>query len=161
VAREPSTHRAPLAKRRLLRPAEMREVLRPKPVALDVLLDPVGRRLAGAHTIGDLRRLARRRAPRAVFDYTDGAADNEQSLTRARRAYRRVEFRPAILRGAAEVDTSTKILGERSGLPFGLAPVGFTRMMHHEGERAAARVAEGAGSGSSSTCGAITRPGRS
>jgi L-lactate dehydrogenase (cytochrome) len=130
-----------VTKRRLLRPAELAEVLRPKPV----VLDPVARRLANAHTIGDLRRLARRRAPRAVFDYTDGAAEQELSLRRARRAYRSVEFHPNVLRGASDVDTGTKILGERAELPFALAPIGFTRMMHHEGERAASRVAERTG----------------
>jgi L-lactate dehydrogenase (cytochrome) len=119
----------------------MAEILRPKPVTLD----PVARRLAKAHTIEDLRRLGRRRAPRAVFDYTDGAAEHEQSLRRARRTYRRVEFHPNVLRGVSDVDTGTKILGERAELPFALAPIGFTRMMHQEGERAAARVAERTG----------------
>lgn len=133
---------AGVTKRRLLRPAELAEILRPKPAGLDVVLDPTARRLANAHTILDLRRLARRRAPRAVFDYTDGAAEQELSLDRARRAYRSVEFRPNVLRGISDTDTGTKILGERAELPFALAPVGFTRMMHHEGERAAARVAE-------------------
>ena len=128
-------------RRRLLRPAEMAEILRPKPV----VLVPTERRLANAHTIADLRRIARRRAPRGVFDYTDGAAEQEESLRRARDTYRSVEFHPNVLRGAADVDTGTKILGERAELPFALAPVGFTRMMHHEGERAAARVAERSG----------------
>ena len=132
-------------RRRLLRPAELAEILRPEPVRLGTVLDPAARRLAKAHTIGDLRRLALRRAPRAVFDYTDGAAEQEQSLRRARRAYRNVEFHPNVLRGVADVDTGTKILGERAELPFALAPIGFTRMMHHEGERGAARVAERAG----------------
>jgi L-lactate dehydrogenase (cytochrome) len=127
-----------VTKRRLPRPGELAEILRPKPI----VLNPTERKLAGAHTIADLRRIARRRAPRAVFDYTDGAAEQEESLRRARRAYRDVEFHPNVLRGASDVDTGTKILGERTELPFALAPVGFTRMMHHEGERAAARVAQ-------------------
>ncbi|TVT37542.1 alpha-hydroxy-acid oxidizing protein, partial [Amycolatopsis rhizosphaerae] len=127
-----------MSQRRLPRPAELRQILRPKPVRLN----PVERRLANAHTIADLRMLARRRAPRAVFDYTDGAAELEDSLRRARQAFRSVEFRPNVLRGVADVDTGVSVLGRRSALPFAFAPTGFTRMMHHEGERAVARVAE-------------------
>ncbi|MEU3271819.1 alpha-hydroxy acid oxidase [Saccharomonospora sp. NPDC006951] len=127
-----------MTKRRLPRPAELAELLRPKPF----VLNPTDRRLAGAHTIADLRAVARKRTPRAVFDYTDGAAELEDSLRRARQAYRRVEFRPNILRGVSEVDTSVTVLGKRGELPFAFAPTGFTRMMNHEGERAVARVAQ-------------------
>jgi L-lactate dehydrogenase (cytochrome) len=130
-----------VTERRLPRFAELRQILRPRPIVLDA----TERRLARAHTIADLRRIARRCAPRAVFDYTDGAAEQEESLRRARRAFRDVEFRPNALRGAAEVDTATDILGHRSALPFAFAPTGFTRMMHHEGERAVAAVAQRAG----------------
>jgi len=101
--------------------------------------------LATAHTIGDLREKARRRTPRAVFDYTDGAADGELSLRRAREAFANVEFHPNALRDVATVDLGVDVLGRRSELPFLLAPTGFTRMMHHQGERAVARVAERAG----------------
>lgn len=125
-------------KRRVPRPSELREILRPKPIKLN----PTERRLANAHTIADLRTIARLRTPRAVFDYTDGAAELEDSLRRARQAFRRVEFHPNVLRGVDEVDTSREILGKRSALPFGFAPTGFTRMMNHEGERAVARVAQ-------------------
>lgn len=103
------------------------------------------RRLAAALTIEDLRRLARRRTPRAAFDYTDGAADGEVSLARAREAFEDVEFHPAILRDVSEVDTSREVLGRRSALPFGIAPTGFTRMMHTEGEIAGAGAAKAAG----------------
>jgi len=98
--------------------------------------------LSRAHTIGDLRSIARRRTPRAVFDYTDGAAEAEISLRRARAAFRSVEFRPSVLRDVSGVDPSTTILGKRSASPFVFAPTGFTRMMHHEGERAVVRVAD-------------------
>ncbi len=108
-------------------------------------LSPTERRLATAHTIGDLREKARRRTPRAVFDYTDGAADGELSLRRAREAFANVEFHPNALRDVATVDLGVDVLGRRSELPFLLAPTGFTRMMHHQGERAVARVAERAG----------------
>ncbi|OZM70264.1 alpha-hydroxy-acid oxidizing enzyme [Amycolatopsis antarctica] len=127
-----------MTKRRLPRPAELAEILRPRPV----VLNPTDRRLAAAQTIADLRTVARRRTPRAVFDYTDGAAELEDSLLRARQAFRRVEFSPNVLRGVSDVDTSATVLGRRSELPFSFAPTGFTRMMHHEGERAVARVAQ-------------------
>ena len=103
------------------------------------------RRLAAALTIEDLRRIARRRTPRAAFDYTDGAADGEVSLARARQAYADVEFHPAVLRDVASVDTSREVLGRRSALPFGIAPTGFTRMMHTEGEVAGVTAAAAAG----------------
>lgn len=127
-----------MTRRRLPKPSELREILRPKPVKLN----PTERRLANAHTIADLRTVARRRTPRAVFDYTDGAAELEDSLRRARQAFRSVEFHPNVLRGVSDVDTSVSILGEESALPFAFAPTGFTRMMHHEGERAVVRVAQ-------------------
>ena len=103
------------------------------------------RRLAGALTIEDLRRIARRRTPRAAFDYTDGAADGEASLARARQAFVDVELRPRILRDVSTVDTSREVLGRTAALPFGIAPTGFTRMMHAEGEVAGATAAAAAG----------------
>ena len=127
-----------MTERRLPRPRELAQLLRPKPF----VLDPTERRLAAAHTIADLRTIARQRTPRAVFDYTDGAAELEDSLRRARTAFRRVEFRPNVLRGVADPDTSVEVLGRRSALPFAFAPTGFTRMMNHEGERAVAKVAQ-------------------
>jgi L-lactate dehydrogenase (cytochrome) len=108
-------------------------------------LDPTQRRLDRAHTIADLRAIAARRSPRAVFDYTDGAAEQEISLRRARRSFARVQFHPQALRDVSTVDTGTTVLGRRWPVPFALAPTGFTRMMHHEGERAAVRAAQRAG----------------
>jgi L-lactate dehydrogenase (cytochrome) len=127
--------------RRLPRPAELRELLKPRQLPLS----PTERRLAKAYTIGDLRNIARRRTPRAVFDYTDGAAEEELSLRRAREAFAGVEFHPNVLRDVAKVDLGVDVLGRRSELPFLFAPTGFTRLMHHQGERAVARVAERAG----------------
>ena len=123
--------------RRPPRWSELRPLLRPRPVQRD----GTERRLARAATIEDLRRLARRRAPRAVFDYTDGAAGQELSLRRSREAYARVELRPSVLRDVSAVDTSVEVLGRRAALPFAFAPTGFTRLMHAEGEPAVARVA--------------------
>jgi L-lactate dehydrogenase (cytochrome) len=127
--------------RRVPRPAELRELLRPRRQPLN----PTERRLASALTIGDLRTVARRRAPRAVFDYTDGAAESELSLRRAREAFAGVEFHPNVLRDVATVDLGVDVLGRRCELPFLFAPTGFTRMMHHQGERAVVRVADRAG----------------
>jgi L-lactate dehydrogenase (cytochrome) len=108
-------------------------------------LDARKRRLDAALTINDLRTIAKRRTPKAAFDYTDGAAEGELSLDRARRAFEDVEFHPDILRPANEVDTSCEILGGPSALPFGIAPTGFTRLMQTEGETAGASAAAAAG----------------
>ena len=107
--------------------------------------DARSRRLQRALTIEDLRAIAKRRTPRAAFDYTDGSAEAELSLARARQAFQDIEFHPAILRDVSKVDTSCTILGARSALPFGIAPTGFTRMMQTEGEHAGARAAARAG----------------
>jgi len=101
--------------------------------------------LARAANIWDLRALAKRRTPAAVFDYTDGAAGDELALTRAREVFGRLEFEPRVLRDVSNLDTSTEILGAVSALPIVLAPTGFTRMMHHAGEPAVAAVAAGIG----------------
>jgi len=103
------------------------------------------RRLAKALTIEDLRHIAMKRTPKAAFDYTDGGAEDEVSLARARSAYADVEFQPRVLRSVPSVDTSVVVLGQRSALPFGIAPVGFTRMMNAEGEIAGVTAAERAG----------------
>lgn len=120
---------------------ELAPLLQPKrPV-----IRSVQRRLDSALTISDLRLLAKKRAPKAAFDYTDGAAEAELSLERARQAFADVEFHPSILRDVAEVNTEATVLGETSALPFGIAPTGFTRMMHAAGEVAGATAAEAAG----------------
>jgi L-lactate dehydrogenase (cytochrome) len=127
-----------------------RRIPRPKDLAplLRLRTRPRGaveRRLAGAHTIWDLRRIAQRRTPAGPFDYTDGAADGEVGVRRAREAFEDLEFRPGVLRNVEHADTSTTVLGRSSALPFGLAPTGFTRMMHSAGERAVVAAAEQAG----------------
>ncbi|WP_024794012.1 alpha-hydroxy acid oxidase [Tomitella biformata] len=109
------------------------------------VLDPTTRRLERALTIADLRVIAKRRTPKAPFDYTDGAAEAELSLSRARQAFEDITFHPAILRDVSAVDTSVQVLGKRSALPFGIAPTGFTRMMQSEGEIAGATAAAAAG----------------
>ena len=106
---------------------------------------PTRRRLAAAQTIWDLRDIARRVTPRAPFDYTDGAAEAEVSLFRARQAFEDIELHPSVLRDVAHVDTSRHVLGGPTALPFGIAPTGFTRMMHTAGETAGAGAAGAAG----------------
>jgi L-lactate dehydrogenase (cytochrome) len=100
------------------------------------------RRLNRALTIADLRKAATRTTPRSVFDYVDGAAEEEITAARNIAAYRRVVFRPDALRSVADPDTSVEVLGRRIPLPLMFGPTGYTRMMHHHGEAAVARVAE-------------------
>lgn len=99
------------------------------------------RRLDKALTINDLRDIAKRRTPQAPFDYTDGAAEQELSLSRARRAFENIEFHPNILRNVSKVNTASEVLGGPSAFPLSIAPTGFTRMMHTEGELAGAQAA--------------------
>ncbi|MEU0265075.1 alpha-hydroxy acid oxidase [Nocardioides sp. NPDC006303] len=109
------------------------------------VLNSKRRRLESALTIADLRRIAARRTPRAAFDYTDGAAEGEISLARARQAFEDVEFNPRVLRTMQDVDTTSIILGAPSRLPLAIAPTGFTRLMQTEGEIAGAGAAAAAG----------------
>jgi L-lactate dehydrogenase (cytochrome) len=130
-----------MPQRQVPKPAEIFELMQFKKPELDGRK----RRLAAALTIEDLRRIARRRTPKAAFDYTDGAAEGEISLARARQAFRDVEFHPSILKDVSKVDTSATIFGGPSALPFGIAPTGFTRLMQTEGEVAGAGAAGAAG----------------
>jgi len=127
--------------RQIPSPAQIFELLKFKKPTFDA----TDRRLQSALTIADLRLIAKRRTPKAAFDYTDGAAEQELSLARARQAFEDVEFSPSILRPAAEVDTSSTILGGPSALPFAIAPTGFTRLMQTQGELAGASAAGAAG----------------
>ena len=130
-----------MVKRQIPNPNEIFDLLHFKKLDLNAR----HRRLKSAQTVWDLRTIARRRTPAAAFDYTDGAAEGEISLRRARQAFRDVEFHPDILRPAPSVDTSCKILGGPSAMPFGIAPTGFTRLMQTEGEIAGAGAAGAAG----------------
>lgn len=107
--------------------------------------DATQRRVDAAFTIEDLRRIAKRRTPKAAFDYTDGGAEDELSMVRARQAFRDVEFHPTILRDVSNVTAGWDVLGAPAALPFGIAPTGFTRLMQTEGEIAGASAAAKAG----------------
>ena len=128
-------------KRRVPSPRDLAQLLRFR----KIILSPRARRLSRALTIYDLRKIAQRRTPKAPFDYTDGGADSESSLTRARAAYEKIEFQPKVLLNVKEIDISTQMLGKKMSMPFGIAPTGFTRMMQAEGEYAGACAAADAG----------------
>ncbi|GAA2030306.1 quinone-dependent L-lactate dehydrogenase [Agromyces tropicus] len=130
-----------MVQRQFPKPRELAELMKFKTPTLN----PTDRRLEQALTIGDLRAIAKRRTPKAPFDYTEGSAEAEISLARARQAFLDIEFHPSILRNVPEVDTSREVLGGPSALPFGIAPTGFTRMMQTEGEEAGAGAAGAAG----------------
>ena len=104
--------------------------------------DPVTRRLRTAMTVEDLRKIARRRLPRGVFDYIDGGAEDERSLANNAAGFERLEFRPNVLRDVSELDTHTTLLGKRISMPLVLAPTGYVRLTHSQGELSAARSAE-------------------
>ena len=99
-------------------------------------------RLTRAATIWDLRDIAKKRTPQGPFDYTDGAAESEASLDRARQAFRDIELVPNILRDVSNVDLTREVFGVTHQMPMGIAPTGFTRLMQTEGEIAGARAAE-------------------
>jgi isopentenyl diphosphate isomerase/L-lactate dehydrogenase-like FMN-dependent dehydrogenase len=95
--------------------------------------------------IDDLRSIARRRIPRAVFDYLDGGAEGEVTLRENCRVFEDVTFRPRQAVQVSSCDLGTQVLGFNLSLPFLLAPVGYSRLMHPGGEVAAARAAGNAG----------------
>ena len=121
-----------------MRASEIRDLIRVKPVELDA----TRRRLSACHDIADLRATGRRLIPRPVFDYVDGGADEELSLRANTRAFRQFRFQPRTLVNVSEPDTATAFLGSVVPLPLALAPTGYTRMMHPDGEIAAARAAQ-------------------
>ncbi len=128
-------------KRRIPSPKDLAQLLKFR----KVIWSPRKRRLTRALTINDLRDIAKRRTPQAPFDYTDGGADTETSLLRAREGYEKLEFQPKILRNVKDVDLSVNMLGKKMSMPIGIAPTGFTRMMQTEGEYAGACAAYDAG----------------
>ena len=100
------------------------------------------RRLSRAACVADLRRISKKRLPRGVFDYIDGAAEDEVAVARNVAAFSQFEFLPRVLRNVANIDTSTMLLGQPLDFPLVLAPTGFTRVAHSQGELACARAAD-------------------
>ncbi|HVT69717.1 MAG TPA: alpha-hydroxy acid oxidase [Trebonia sp.] len=120
-----------------MRLREMRKLVRLRGVTLDAQ----ARRLGACYDVFDLRRAARRRIPRPVFDYVDGAADEEIAAAANVAAFRSWRFQPRVLAGVSAADTSAPLLGASLPVPLLLGPVGYTRMLHPDGEIGAARSA--------------------
>jgi L-lactate dehydrogenase (cytochrome) len=117
--------------------ASLRAVMRFGAIETDL----VERRLGRAACVADLRRLARRRLPIGVFEHLDGGAEDERTLRANSAAFEAVTYRPKVLRGIEKADPSSTLLGSPVGYPLVLAPTGFTRIFHPEGELAVARAA--------------------
>ena len=99
-------------------------------------------RLSDCHNIDDFRKLARARLPWPVFDYIDGAADDEATKGRNTAAFADADLVPDVLAGVAEIDTSCTIMGRKSALPLVLSPTALQRVFHWQGETAVARAAD-------------------
>jgi len=98
-------------------------------------------RLHDCHNFHDFRIRARQRLPRPIFDYIDGAADDESTHRRNTLSYERCDLVPNVLRGVERVDTSVVVLGQQLAVPFYCSPTAVQRLFHHEGERAVAAAA--------------------
>jgi L-lactate dehydrogenase (cytochrome) len=131
---------ANLAARRIVASMKVREMR--KLVQLrGVTLNATERRLGACYDVADLRRAAKRRIPRPVFDYVDGGADEEIAVASNAAAFRSWRFLPRVLAGVAAADTSAPVLGTTLPVPLLLGPAGYTRMLHPDGEIGAARSA--------------------
>lgn len=102
-------------------------------------------RLTDCHNHHDFRRLARRRLPGPIFNYIDGAADDETTCRRNTASFEDCDLLPSVLRGAQEVDTSVTVMGQRLSVPFYCSPTALQRLFHHRGEHAVAAAAAGMG----------------
>jgi isopentenyl diphosphate isomerase/L-lactate dehydrogenase-like FMN-dependent dehydrogenase len=100
------------------------------------------RKLKKAVNLAELRILASKRVPKAVFDYVDGGANDEISYKRSAEVFSNVQFNARVLRDVSKIDLTTRIVGQDSALPIIFAPTGYTRMMHYEGEPMVAKVCE-------------------
>lgn len=119
----------------------LRSVVSLKPIERD----RVARRLQSAANVDDLRAIAKRRLPAGVFDYIDGAAEDESAMSRNASRFSDRNLVPRVLRDVSNVDASTTILGQYAPMPLIIAPTGFPRIAHPEGELATARAAARAG----------------
>jgi L-lactate dehydrogenase (cytochrome) len=120
-----------------MRVREMRRLVRLRTVPLDAQ----ARRLEACYSVDDLRQAARRRIPRPVFDYVDGAADEEIAVAANAAAFRSWRFLPRVLAGVASADTSAPVFSSTLPVPLILGPTGYTRMLHPDGELGGARSA--------------------
>ncbi|MFT7211354.1 MAG: L-lactate dehydrogenase (cytochrome), partial [Granulosicoccus sp.] len=99
-------------------------------------------RLKHCHNFHDYRELAKRRLPGPIFNYIDGAADDELTCRRNTQAYESVDLVPNVLRGVEDVDLSVTVMGQKLDVPFYCSPTALQRLFHHQGEHAVAAVAE-------------------
>jgi L-lactate dehydrogenase (cytochrome) len=97
-------------------------------------------RLAQCSNYYDFRELARRRLPGPIFNYIDGAADDETTYRRNTRAFEDCDLIPSVLTGVAQVDLSVTVMGQKLAMPFYCSPTALQRLFHYEGERAVARA---------------------
>src|SRR5712664_275974 len=98
-------------------------------------------RLRDCHNFHDFRRLAQRRLPRPIFDYIDGAADDEVTYRQNTASFERCDLVPNVLRGVETVDMSVTVMGQKLAMPIYCSPTALQRLFHHEGERAVAAAA--------------------
>ena len=100
------------------------------------------RKLKSVVNLAEMRNLAKKRVPKAVFDYVDGGANDELAYARSQEVYSRVEFKARVLRDVSKIDLTCDVLGQKSALPIIFAPTGYTRMMHYQGEVMVAKICE-------------------
>ena len=98
-------------------------------------------RLRDCHNFHDFRALARRRLPRPIFDYIDGAADDEATLRQNAASFERCDLVPNVLRGVGTIDLSVTVMGQKLAMPVYCSPTALQRLFHHQGERAVAAAA--------------------
>ena len=102
-------------------------------------------RLKNCYNFHDFRKLARKRLPAPIFNYIDGAADDEVTYRHNTESFDSVDLLPNILRGVADVDMSVEVLGQKLDVPFYCSPTAVQRLFHHDGENAVAAAASAAG----------------
>src|SRR5919206_226438 len=99
-------------------------------------------RLSDCYNFHDFRTLAKRRLPGPIFNYIDGAADDEVTLRRNTASFESCDLVPNVLTGVADVDLSVTVMGQKLALPFYCSPTALQRLFHHDGERAVAQAVE-------------------
>ncbi|MBA8879581.1 alpha-hydroxy acid oxidase [Phyllobacterium myrsinacearum] len=98
-------------------------------------------RLSDCYNFHDFRTLAKRRLPGPIFNYIDGAADDEVTYRRNTESFEQCDLIPSVLRGVKDIDTSVTVMGQKLALPFYCSPTALQRLFHHQGERAVAAAA--------------------
>jgi L-lactate dehydrogenase (cytochrome) len=100
------------------------------------------RKLKSVVNLAEMRNLAKKRVPKAVFDYVDGGANDELAYARSQEIYSRVEFKARVLRDVSKIDLACDVFGQKTALPIIFAPTGYTRMMHYQGEVMVAKICQ-------------------